>query len=106
MKSENLGAETAMLRVLHLPIGELIYLGVWLAATPEERKDRGWPDSYADFGLKTRGEHLRIAAAALLLASEDMDKTPFDRWLDSNPTITRYNVNALREAFEAGASHG
>lgn len=112
MQSANLDVEVAMLRVAHLSADALYEMAGWLALSQDQRADRHWHrDLDAErmgFDKKPRAEQLRIAAAALLLASDELDKTPFDRWLESTFTekairnLSEGVINSMRAAFEAG----
>ena len=117
MTSATLGEHIAMLNAANLKPGEAEELGQFFALDLGQREDYGWRRSEVAtrLGLNPAAmpaaQRLTLAAAALMIAAEDAQLTPFDRWLRSTYTRAeraRFNgrdVQMMRNGFE-GAHNG
>jgi len=116
MTSATLDEHTAMLRAANLKPDEAEELGQFFALGLGKRDDYGWHRSEVATRLglhpsnMPQAQRLTLAAAALVIAAEDAQLTPFDRWL--RKTYTRADINAFSEhtltlmwkAYEGGCN--
>lgn len=115
MTSATLDEHIAMLNAANLKPGEAEELGQFFALSLGKRDDYGWYKSEVAMRLglnpdsMPNAQRLTLAAAALMIAVEDAQLTPFDRWLRSTYTPAeraRFNgrdVEMMRYGFEGGA---
>ena len=115
MTSATLDEHIAMLNAANLKPGEAEELGQFFALGLEQRDEHGWHRSEvaARLGLNPAAmpaaQRLTLAAAALMIAVEDAQLRPFDRWLRSTYTPAeraRFNgrdLEMMRYGFEGGA---
>lgn len=116
MTSATLDEHIAMLNAANLKPGEAEELGQFFALDPEQREDYCWHRSEVAtrLGLNPTAmptaQRLTLAAAALMIAAEDAQLTPFDRWLRKNiaraefDTYTARDIAMLRRGFEGGCN--
>ena len=116
MTSETISAQIAALRSVKLTGDEAEELGQFLALNPGQREDFDWQTCSVAARLGFNPEtmdtahRLNVAAAALMLAAEDADLTPFDRWLRKTYTpaerarLNGRDVHLLRLGFEGGGN--
>lgn len=92
MTSATLDEHIAMLRAANLNPGEAEELGQFFALGIGQREDLGWHKSEVATRLSLKptlipnAHRLAIAAAALLIAAEDAQLSPFDRWFNKKHT--------------------
>ena len=117
MTSATLDEHVAMLHAANLKPGEAEALGQFFALGLSQRDDYGWYKSgvATHLGLNPDAmphtQRLTLAAAALVIAAEDAQLTPFDRWLRKTYTaaqikrdFSQRDIAMLRRGFEGGCN--
>ena len=114
MTSATLDEHVAMLNAVNLKPGEAAEFALDLAASENEDRYYRASNTAKQLGFNPAAmddaHRYTVAAAALLIAAEDAQLSPFDRWLRKNiaraefDTYTARDLALLRRGFEGGCN--